>query len=229
MSVAKLPTAEERGEWPRDQWLPGTTTQEPISFLVYNTGEHASTFTFVDEQIVRDRWWKITPRDLVLDIGAGFGSYTLPALAAGAITYVYSPPHHDYYALTQNVILNGYQTRCVMTPIGCYSADGWLDFDGAFRSEEFPDAFMVAPLDGIAEQHRWPKVTYIKLDVEGAELEVLKGAEHTLKKFRPQVLIENHTFIIPDIDKQCRSFLEGIGYTHIDTVPHHSVSHSLYR
>ncbi|MHA1664401.1 MAG: FkbM family methyltransferase [Candidatus Njordarchaeales archaeon] len=45
-------------------------------------------------------------------------------------------------------------------------------------------------MDDVLDKLNIGKVNYIKIDVEGAEFEVLKGLEKTLKKHRPVVIVE---------------------------------------
>src|SRR5205085_12623734 len=59
----------------------------------------------------------------------------------------------------------------------------------------------------------------LKIDVEGAVLEVLKGAVETLMRCRPQVQIGLHPFAFPDstaATATVRDILSGFGY-HIPT------------
>lgn len=60
----------------------------------------------------------------------------------------------------------------------------------------------------------------IQLDVEGHELEALKGAIRTLKKFKPVVVIEEKT--LPYLEnrdpKEARYFLESLGYKEVANV-----------
>ena len=59
-----------------------------------------------------------------------------------------------------------------------------------------------------------PTPALIKIDVEGAEHEVLKGAEETLKK-GPILLIEVHTFALPAFGsspEKLDAFLSEFGY-----------------
>lgn len=63
-----------------------------------------------------------------------------------------------------------------------------------------------------------PRVNFIKIDVEGAELEVLYGAEETLERCKPKVILEFNTFafvhyrnIMPRVAlKRIRQFFSSI-------------------
>lgn len=55
-------------------------------------------------------------------------------------------------------------------------------------------------------------VALIQLDVEGHELQALRGAEHTLRRCRPTVLIE-------DNNKVCGTFLDSLHYTYCGEIP----------
>jgi hypothetical protein len=69
----------------------------------------------------------------------------------------------------------------------------------------------------------------MKLDVEGAEVHVLKGAEHLIRTLRPVLLIENHIFKASDLEAEVRNLLtKEMGYVEVSTSPYHSVSHSLF-
>ena len=52
--------------------------------------------------------------------------------------------------------------------------------------------------------------SFVKIDVEGHELKVLKGAEETLKKHKPTVLIEIHDF---SEDNEVHKFMMSLGYS----------------
>ena len=67
-------------------------------------------------------------------------------------------------------------------------------------------------------------VDWIKIDVEGVELQVLKGGIETLKRYRPKLLIEDHTRVYPwceanQIRERVRDLLYGLNYT-VVSVPY---------
>ena len=210
----------------------------PFNFAaVKGTGDadHASWWTFDDEQEIRDRWWRFGKEDLILDIGAAFGSYVLPALAQGARVVAFNPCQFDSELLDTNLNLNQeLKKRCLHVRDGLYSEPGWFNSDTSeFSKEEKAgkawlkcttlDAFLDAR-PGIGD------ITWIKIDVEGAELDVLKGGEKCLRMYRPKILVENHEFLRPGIGDNVKSFILGLGlgYSCDGPHPHCAVSHSYF-
>ena len=53
------------------------------------------------------------------------------------------------------------------------------------------------------------KCNILKIDVEGFELNVLKGSIQTIRKNKPKIIIETHTKVL---QRQCHSFLSNEGY-----------------
>ncbi|HEY70211.1 MAG TPA: FkbM family methyltransferase [Anaerolineae bacterium] len=51
----------------------------------------------------------------------------------------------------------------------------------------------VVPLDAYAAIHNLPKPTYVKIDIEGAEVRCLLGAEKTFRENLPMMMIEFHS------------------------------------
>lgn len=191
---------------------------------------------FDDEQIVRDRHWHIKPGDVVIDVGAAIGSYTLPALAAGAAKVIAFCPQQDHaQKLKENLTKNpGFAERCTIVPHGLYDQEGWLTFVGSnylfqetrpdrLGSEDFP----VRRLDDV--DLKVDKIDWLKLDVEGAELKVLEAARDLLIKYHPQILVENHLFMDKSIQARVGLFILSLdlGYTMFAT-DYCDVSHSFF-
>ena len=137
---------------------------------------------------------------IVLDIGANLGSYVVPL--AKQYPYLqfetFEPQRIVYYQLCANIFLNRLSnvythnvglsneqrvTSYVLpnyaeeTNIGAFS----IDFDTRLKdyevkSEGVTERMIIIPLDSM----QYEKVRLIKIDVEGHELQVLQGAEHTM-------------------------------------------------
>jgi len=202
----------------------------PISYdFVYDRRLFSSWFTHVDEHGTRSRMWSgITPGDVVLDVGAGFGSYVLPALAQGAAhVYAMAPKligvqESDIPLLLTSLDQNGWRGRCSILPFGLYSKRGWLVAkDFAPPSEFFgPDAdsvpaqaMAVTTLDSLdADLLHLDRLDWVKIDVEGAEVHVLRGGIEAIKRLRPKILVENHLFKDAAMEERVAEVLAPIGY-----------------
>lgn len=206
---------------------------------VEDFAQHPSWFSHEDESIVRDRTWAIGTGDVVFDVGAAYGSYSLTALACGAaFVYAWSPPEsspQEPGLFEESLILNGWLNRCEIMTTGVYDRTGWLETYYQTFTTEAP-ADMKSSVIHVQTLDDWRKEReimaapryWMKLDVEGAEVEVFKGAEKLIAEFRPTISVENHLFKRATLGQEVRGLLESWGYTHHETVPYHSVSHSLY-
>lgn len=219
---------------------------------------HPSWWSHVDEAEVRERDWNIPERAVVLDIGAAYGSYTLTALAMGAEhVYAWSPqgPPGEFSEkdfLKMSLEENGWSYNVTFIDGGLYGATGMLHAD----TQEFltymeacekrinlqDNAWLsVQTLDSLWEcgelervKHARSSNIWMKLDVEGAEARVLEGAKQFIATCKPVIQVENHNFKNKNIEVDVAMALgyAGIGsdvrYELQHTVPHHSVSHSLW-
>jgi len=82
------------------------------------------------------------------------------------------------------------------------TSTGCLSSSGDMRVETYT-------IDYLVDSGRVPPPDYIKIDVEGAELLVLKGARRTLEKHRPSIFLATHG---TDLKYDCMEFLETLGY-----------------
>lgn len=184
---------------------------------------------FQAEEDLRGAHWLIDPGDVVVDVGAHFGSYTLPALACGATVYAVDPDPDAtpilaaICALNPELLITG---RLVILPVALVDAGLTPYFRAAL--EKLPHPSMACPLDceyssldQVAEEQGLDRLDWVKIDVEGLELAVLRGGERTLRQFSPTVLVEDHSPLYSfaremDSKQECIEFLEGLGY-HVDT------------
>jgi hypothetical protein len=84
---------------------------------------------------------------------------------------------------------------------------------------------MTMPLDTIAKQNNWQKPDLIKIDVQGAEVDVLKGAKNTLMKCKDIILEAQHVNYnegAPKFD-EVKAYLESIGFTLKGQIVKHEV------
>jgi len=220
---------------------------------VFDSEDVNSWFTFDDEVSVRDRWWRIKPNDVVLDIGAACGSYALPALAQGAARVIaWSPEEKHSRFLHLSLAANQWEARCQVLATGLWSKSGFLIApDGPHPSELYPyreeaeeavmriklagrhtsPPFAVSTLDQAATTLDLARLDWVKIDAEGAEPEIIMGGQELIRRFKPAIFLENHLFKKPGVKDECAGILLAWGYAEIETLPWPGgqISHSLYR
>jgi len=82
------------------------------------------------------------------------------------------------------------------------TSTGCLSSHGIMRVETYT-------IDYLVDSGKIPPPDYIKIDVEGAELLVLKWARRTLEKYTPSIFLATHSPVLKD---SCINFLKIIGY-----------------
>lgn len=150
-----------------------------------------------DETEIRERYWRIQSGDTVLDVGAGFGAYTLPALAQGARVYAIDSNRQTLDGLLETVRLNGFTgvtTLCMAIYDGATHLPLALKRQHTQSAHSPPRRVHWATLDGlVAGGVIQGRVDWVKVDVEGAELGVLRGGKRMLERQHPQLIIEDHS------------------------------------
>lgn len=72
-------------------------------------------------------------------------------------------------------------------------------------------------LDDFISKHEALPPNFIKIDVEGAELDVLKGAKNALQIYKPIILLATHEVHLSGVKKKCIEFLKDLNYECIST------------
>src|ERR1051325_3980070 len=164
--------------------------------LSWETIEVKSFRAFVDA---------LCPGDVVFDVGAAIGAYTLLALkktgSSGRVV-AYEPLDFARQHLASHLRWNGGETRTTIRDVCCGASSGTADF--YYVPGEAEGMSGLVPVEGFHK--REVKVVtldeeiinlgivpnLLKIDVEGAELDVLKGAEKLLKEKHPILLVSLH-------------------------------------
>jgi FkbM family methyltransferase len=140
--------------------------------------------------------------DIVLDCGASDGDFTREALQAGAklvVSIEISPAAVE--CLRRNLAEPVAQGRAIIYPKGVWDSDGSLTLnvsdsnfaansvvlhpEGSHHDVEVP----LTTIDKIVSELGLPRVDFIKMDIEGAEVMALAGARDTITRFKPRLSI----------------------------------------
>jgi FkbM family methyltransferase len=134
---------------------------------------------------------------IVLDCGAGIGSFTDAALRLGADLVVSIEPSPVAAELLRRNFSDEIATqRVIIVQEGVWSSPGWqklsLDSSSMVVQGDRSVEARVTTIDDIVRDLDLSRVDYIKMDIEGAEREALKGAMETLRTFRPRLMLESY-------------------------------------
>jgi FkbM family methyltransferase len=161
-------------------------------------------------------WVAPAAGEIFLDIGAYVGPYSIRAARAvgpAGRVIALEPDWTNRRQLEKNLALNEI-TNCTVAPLAAWSRSGsvgwrhgsepvWHRVDDSTVSGEME----ATTVDELVQRMALPRVDWIKLDIEGAEVEALRGAEATLRDFRPALFIEVHETLAP-----LKSLLAQFGY-----------------
>lgn len=162
--------------------------------------------------------------DICYDIGAYRGFFSGIFALAGAGRVIAFEPFAENCAQLQRLALSNPQLPLTFENIAIGLADGSAEFNvmpdssmGKLASSSFqsevPSAAVLKvslrSLDSLIAERKYPAPQIMKIDVEGAELDVLNGAMNTLQKSKPLLFIEAHS---PALAAECTRLLTETGY-----------------
>jgi FkbM family methyltransferase len=132
--------------------------------------------------------------DTFIDVGANVGSYTVLASAVvGARTIAFEPIESEYKGLMANIQLNGiaHLVDARNVAVGAHQGSATLTKGCGALSSVISDSEdgIIAPLTTLDQAISGKDIRLIKMDVEGFEAEVIKGAHRVLSGDRPLALI----------------------------------------
>lgn len=177
--------------------------REGIDFSIY-------LFGFFEPGMVRFYNARMKVGETVLDIGANIGSHTLPFARCVSPTghvIAFEPTAYAYEKLRKNLALNP-ETAANVTSEQLFLVSGpdvqpetelyssWpLTTDRGQHPKHLGIGMSTQgagaeTLDAYLARTGVTHVDWIKLDVDGYEFSVLSGAEETLRRHRPKILME---------------------------------------
>jgi FkbM family methyltransferase len=165
---------------------------------------------------------QLSPGAIVLDVGANIGLFTLQALKAGARQVMsFEPNPATRKALEYNVA--SVAAKGVVTVVGkgaWHTAGAFTMTVDPFRPGRSsvvvpspdPASYQVevqlGKLDEMARE--LPRVDFIKMDIEGAEVNALKGAAGIITRWKPQlsIAVEHTSDRLANAEQVRRTVLE---------------------
>jgi len=154
--------------------------------------------------------------DVVIDAGAHYGFYTIRAsrmVGEKGMVLAFEPHPKNYNRLIMNLRLNK------VTNVKAFNA-ALGDRDGITKLYEGPTPgthsiifkagnpinVKISRLDTVVNELGLEKLDLIKIDAEGAELKILKGALNTIRKYGPRLTIA--AYHMPDEAERIAKWLK---------------------
>lgn len=162
--------------------------------------------------------------DTVIDCGANLGLYTLAAAGLvgprGRVLAV-EPQAYAARELQRSAEASGF-TQVSVAQVAISNTDGYAMLDtstGATSAsivhrsaqEHGTTKVPTRSLDSLVAEHRLSRLDLVKLDVEGAEEYALTGAMISLRRYRPDLLVEVWNPDTPAM-RRCEKLLRQLGY-----------------
>lgn len=151
----------------------------------------------------------VKPKMIVMDLGANLGFFTLlmgRLVGPEGQVHSFEPNPHIKKRLIENIKVNKDidDGRITINDVALAAnkgktsfycpIDGHEGFGGIKNTKRAPVAEKIKlnmdTLDNYVHENNIKKIDFIKMDIEGGELDVLKGADHILKVFKPIILFE---------------------------------------
>ena len=207
----------------RTKTINGITYELDLREVIDSSLYFTSTYEVKIDQLF-DKYVK--PAFTVVDIGANVGLHTLhSALLTGAegLVLAIEPSIWAIRKLSRNLELNPRLSDQVSV-LQCALGDKEerrtnLHFQSSYlltgKNEATPEIIDVLTLDSIMENKNLQKVDLVKIDVDGHELHILRGAKNMLSTSKPVLIVEftpsySNTYLeeLAEIDV----FLASLGY-----------------
>ncbi len=176
------------------------------------------------------RPWLTKPlrKDLCIDIGANRGLYTILALTSYGYAEVHAfEPNPDVaQTLIRNAVLNNVSDRMTLHTVGLGDTESVVHFTvdemhkgGGRIAEHGTTATLtvpIKPLDSILSETNALRTSFIKIDTEGYEFQVLSGMNKTLR-----AMPEGSCLMIESTDHDCLvTILAPYEFIHQETLAH---------
>lgn len=162
---------------------------------------------------------EVSKSSVVYDIGAHAGFYTLLAseLVGGGKVIAFEPVPRNLKYLKKHLEINRCNNVMVIEAAVSDKSDIAHFNEGpnssmGHLSENGDLTINTVSIDELVGNGKIPAPDYMKIDVEGAELLVLKGAKSILSDYSPKIFLATHSHRVPNVHIDCCDFLASLGY-----------------
>jgi FkbM family methyltransferase len=182
--------------------------------------------------------YKLQEGDVVLDCGAYVGAFTLYAARAvgcKGVVIAFEPDPVNYEKLISNIKLNNL-TNVIAVNKGVWSNNTTLPFNARHDecahviledSSGYNNKVSFVSVDSELETLGIHRVNFIKMDVEGSEIEAIRGASRVLDHNNVHLAIASyHEVNGKQASSEVESLLASNNYTAVTAFPEHPTTYA---
>jgi len=166
---------------------------------ILNCGKLINNCTVACSQFEKEMLPLISNTKVAVDVGANIGRHTLAMAKTGGIVFAIEPDKDSMKLLKQNISINKMESKIKIIQKACSFEPGIATF---YRDPIYPTSNSITikknetmieenvevdTIDNICSGY---KVDLIKVDVEGGELNALKGATKVINTHHPKIIFE---------------------------------------
>ena len=155
-----------------------------------------------------EHFYKIQKNDVVMDAGANVGHLSLyfsKKVGENGQVHSFEPDKFNIESLKANMALNAdLDSNIIIYDLLLWNENTLIDFEEAgtvgssavwFSGQNAVTKKQAVTIDHWVEENNIKRLNFIKMDIEGAELEALDGCVETIKRFRPNFAIASYHYV----------------------------------
>jgi len=193
------------------------------------------------EHVINNSFYNIKEDDVVLDIGTNVGLMTLQfaKLVPKGKVYSFEPTHYAIGRLKRNmelnktlaeriVVINSFVSEKTEADPNIVAFASWKvngETDAAnhpvhLGTPKSTEGVPSTRLDDFADKMNLSRINFIKIDTDGHEYEVFKGALQSIKKYRPYIVFEIGLYVLEEKNIDFNfyyKYFSDLNYTLYDT------------
>lgn len=170
--------------------------------------DHGNTTTVEAQVAYRALQDKANP--VIFDVGANIGTFStwMAKVFPNGSIYCFEPQRLVFQMLCGNMALNNFD-NCFIYNMGLGNVNSFIELQepNYYKNADFGTFSLIEDiigsqsgvktitpimtLDSFVETYKINRLDFIKIDAEGMDIQVLKGAEKTLEKYNPIIFIEH--------------------------------------
>jgi FkbM family methyltransferase len=173
-----------------------------------------------DMAVVRDR---LRPGMTAIDVGANVGIFTLAMAQLVGISghvHAFEPDATNLALLKENLAINGLRDRIDVSHVALSDEAGFIRFESTRDAASSHVSAIGNEVPTLRlDDYPVSRLDLVKIDVEGMECKVLRGARRTLTRFRPVLLVEcaqRHLTRAGSSVAELEKTLDELGYIRLD-------------